>query len=206
MNRDPRKQHGERDCTQHAIESSTIWERVDFRQRQLYGRDVPDSPTPPTPAPAADPAAGVDPERQRMAALVRAVTLIATEVAFAGVFAYVMYETWGAPDKQPPTISGPVEGVAGALAVALAAGFAGVLGTHPSAGTNGLKWFTKANVLSTEFILFIGVFLYMTVGAACGLTYLANTDESPGLLRTVSVAFGGYVIAYIGSAYRQLST
>lgn len=167
---------------------------------------VPDAPTPPAPpAAGADPAAGGDADRQRMAALVRAVTLIATEVAFAGVFAYVIYVTWGASDGKTPVIAGPVEGVAGALAVALAAGFAGVLGTHPAPGTNGLKWFKKENLVSTEFILFIGVFLYMTVGAACGLTYLANNDESPALLRTVSVAFGGYVIAYIGSVYKQLS-
>jgi hypothetical protein len=60
-------------------------------------------------------------------------------------------------------------------------------------------------LLNTELILFAGVFVYMAVGAACGLTYLANVGETPGLLRTVAVAFGGYVIAYIGAAYKQVS-
>ena|SRR5437764_7807704 len=142
--------------------------------------------------------------RDQLAALIRAVTLIASEVAFAGLFAYVIYVTWSAPSGSAPTISGPVQGAAAALAVAIAAGYSASLGMHTQRGTKALEWFTKEN-LRADWILALGVFVYMAVGAACGLTYLANTDETPGLLRTVAVAFGGYVIAYIGTAYRQLS-
>lgn len=102
-----------------------------------------------------------DIDRQRLAALVRAVTLVASEIGFAGLFAYAIYETWEAQGGQRPAISAPVESAAAALAVALAAG--------------------------------------------CGLTYLANVDETPGLVKTVAIAFGGYVIAYVGAAYSQLS-
>jgi hypothetical protein len=142
--------------------------------------------------------------RDQLAALIRAVTLIASKVAFAGLFAYVVYATWSAPAGSPPTISGPVQGAAAAPAVALAAGYSAALGMHAQPGTKALEWFTKEN-LRADWILALGVFVYIAVGAACGLTYLANTDETPGLLRTVAVAFGGYVIAYIGTAYRQLS-
>jgi hypothetical protein len=142
--------------------------------------------------------------RDQLAALIRAVTLIASEIAFAGLFAYVIYVTWTAPSGMPPTISGPVEGAAAALAVALAAGYSAALGMHAQPGAKALDWFTKTN-LRADWILALGVFVYMAVGAAAGLTYLANTDETPSLLRTVAVAFGGYVIAYLGTAYRQLS-
>jgi hypothetical protein len=144
-------------------------------------------------------------ERQQLAAFVRALTLVASEIAFAGLFAYVLYETWHAPGGKPPTIAGPIEGAAAALAVALAAGFSGALGMQPTAGVRALDLFKNKGLFNTELILFVGIFVYMAVGAACGLTYLANVDETPGLLRTVAVAFGGYVIAYIGAAYKQLN-
>ena len=149
-------------------------------------------------------AAQNDVSRQQLTALVRAVTLFGSEVAFAGLFAYVIYETWDANSGKPPDISKPVEGAAAALVVALAVGYAGALGVQPQPGTRAVAWFSKWPSL-TELLLFLGVFLYMLVGAACGLTYLANVEEAPGLIKTVAIAFGGYVIAYIGAAYRQLS-
>jgi hypothetical protein len=146
-----------------------------------------------------------DPNRQKLAAFVRAVTVAGAEVAFAGLFAYILYETWGAVADQPPSISGPVQGAAGALAVALAAGYAGALGMPPASGKDAFAWFASGTRNWPEFFLLLGVLLYMFVGAACGLTYLANVDETPSILKTVSIAFGGYVIAYLGTAYKQLS-
>jgi hypothetical protein len=144
-----------------------------------------------------------DAARQALAALVRATTLFASEIAFAGLFAYLMYETWNAHSGAPPEISKPVVGAAGALAVALAAGYAGALGLNPQPGVRAFSWFSQKNFKASG-LLFLGVFTYMTVGAACGLTYLANVDETPGIIKTVAVAFGGYVIAYIGAAYKQI--
>jgi hypothetical protein len=144
-----------------------------------------------------------DDARQALAALVRATTLFASEIAFAGLFAYLMYETWNAQAGTPPTISKPIQGAAGALAVALAAGYAGTLGLQPKSGTRALGWFNWKN-LRDSGLLFLGVFTYMAVGAACGLTYLANVDETPGIIKTVAIAFGGYVIAYLGAAYKQI--
>ncbi|HUJ54982.1 MAG TPA: hypothetical protein VLW49_03230 [Gaiellaceae bacterium] len=153
-------------------------------------------------SPPVDPA---DAERQELAAFIRVLTLVASEIAFAGLFAYVMYVTWNAAAGKPPDISAPVQGTAAALAVALAAGFSNVLGMQPKAGVRALDVLAVLRGSATDLALFSGVFIYMAVGAACGLTYLANTDETPGLLRTVAIAFGGYVIAYIGTAYKQLS-
>lgn len=58
---------------------------------------------------------------------------------------------------------------------------------------------------SLRNLLSLGVLLYMLAGAALGLTYLWNVKESPGVVKTISVAFGGYVIAYIGKAYKDYS-
>jgi hypothetical protein len=146
-----------------------------------------------------------DVERQRLAALVRASTLFASEIAFAGLFAYILFQTWDATSGQEPEISTPVASAAGALAVALAAGYAGALGMTPTPGVHAMQWFNKKNLFSTEALVLIGVFLYMAIGAACGLTYLAKVEEAPGIVKTVAVAFGGYAIAYIGAAYRQVS-
>jgi len=85
------------------------------------------------------------------------------------------------------------------------AGYASALGLQPRAGTSAMAWLTKKNLGSGEFFVFMGVLVYMAVGAACGLIYLANVDETPGLVKRVAIAFGGYVIAYLGAAYRQLS-
>jgi hypothetical protein len=146
-----------------------------------------------------------DPTREKLAALVRAVTLAGAEVAFAGLFAYIIYLTWDASAQQPPSISGPIQGAAAALAVALAAGYAAALGMQPASGSTAFAWIREGGLKTSDFWLFLGVLLYMAVGAACGLTYLANVDETPSLLKTVSIAFGGYVIAYLGTAYKQLS-
>ena len=142
-----------------------------------------------------------------LAALLRAVTLLGSDIAFAGLFAYLIYVTWDATPGNPPAVTGPVVGAAAALAVVLAAAFAGELGSAAGGGLgiNPFKPGTWKSLTTTTSILFAGIFLYMAVGAACGLTYLANADETPSILKTVAVAFGGYVIAYLGAAYKQLT-
>src|SRR5262245_62980699 len=60
-------------------------------------------------------------------------------------------------------------------------------------------------VLTQNNLLGAGVLSYMAAGAALGVTYLANQNESPGIVKTIAVAFGGYVIAYIGTAYKNRS-
>jgi hypothetical protein len=154
-----------------------------------------DPPNPPT----------AEERRERVAALVRAITAAGAEIAFMGLFAYIIHETWAAPSGHPPSISGPVAASAAALAVALAAGYASALGVQISSKTTALQFFTKGHFWSAESFILLGALVYMVIGAACGLTYLANVHETPTILKTVSIAFGGYVIAYLGTAYRQSS-
>jgi hypothetical protein len=50
-------------------------------------------------------------------------------------------------------------------------------------------------------VLGAGVILYMVAGVLLGGTYVVREVESPGVVKAIAVAFGGYVIAYVGKAY-----
>jgi hypothetical protein len=59
-------------------------------------------------------------------------------------------------------------------------------------------------LLRERGLLLFGVGLYMIVGFATAATYGVMEAETPGILRTFAVAFGGYVIAYLGAAFRRV--
>lgn len=80
------------------------------------------------------------------------------------------------------SISKPIESSAGALAVALG---------QPRPRAKALNFFKREILLSTQLLLFIGNFVYLAVGGACGLTYVTNVGEVPGLLKIVVLGFGG---------------
>ena len=131
-------------------------------------------------------------------------TLAGAELAYLGVTVYLMWITWHASSGQPPHVSDGVVGVAGALAAAFGIGYASLLGVTPQQtrgeGTTP-SWFDRTFTLNN--LLGAGVFAYMIVGAALGITYIGNQSESPGVVKTIAVAFGGYVIAYIGQVYKN---
>lgn len=149
--------------------------------------------------------------------IVRALTLVGALVAYAGLAAYVISETWDA--STTPTISDVRTAALGALAVALGAGYAAVLGipakplkTAKDDQGNAVTW-AKAKAwakvkawfqrISEHALLVTGVILYLVVGAAMCVTYAFNESESPPIVKTIAVGFGGYVIAYIGAAYQK---
>jgi hypothetical protein len=142
----------------------------------------------------------MDSTEAEVAAAIRALTLFGANLAFAALFAYILYETWSGAG--PDAITKPVESAAAALAVALGAGYALMLGTGNGGAVR--EGFSVAMTAMTS-IKVLGVVLYMAVGTACGVTYLVHDPQAPGIVKTVAVAFGGYVLAYIGAAYRQFS-
>jgi hypothetical protein len=86
----------------------------------------------------------------------------------------------------------------------LGAGYALTLGVPgPEAGIAG--WRGVGQLVRARPLLFVGVFVYMFAGFAVCVTYAVHEGETPDVLKTIAVAFGGYVIAYLGTAYRQLS-
>lgn len=46
-----------------------------------------------------------------------------------------------------------------------------------------------------------GIWVYAVVGSAVAITYVVNQNETPGTIKALAVAFGGYVIALVTAAY-----
>jgi hypothetical protein len=143
-----------------------------------------------------------------VAGLVRSVTLIAVEAAFLALVFSFVWRTFAAKSGSPPNLADVQVSAAGALAVALGAGYAVTLGVPPSDAGFPEKDKELPDLIKEVFTerlwLSVGVFAYMIAGFAACVAYGMNEAETPSVLRTIAVGFGGYVIAYIGMAYRQL--
>lgn len=140
-------------------------------------------------------------------------TLAGAEAAYLGLMVYLVVRTLHSPHLKVANVSDAVAATTGTLAAAFAVGYATVLGVPPkdptqerldaSGSVKLLRWLGAQ--FSLRNLLALGVFLYMAAGAALGATYLTHTVEAPGVVKTVAVAFGGYVAAYIGKAYKDYS-
>jgi hypothetical protein len=160
----------------------------------------------PEPTPPSDPALPV--------LAIRALTLLAAELAFVGLFVYFVVATWQASGSAP-SFSAVQVSAGSALAVALGGGYALFLGVEPKGAAlqewNTLRtegfwtrfWKFLQYLFTIRPVLVLGVLTYFAVCVTICITYAFNEAETPGVLRTVAVAFGGYVIAYIGTAFRQ---
>jgi hypothetical protein len=145
---------------------------------------------------------------------VRNITVLAALVAYVGLALYVVWETWDAKAGAPPEVPGVQAAALGALAVALGAGYAVILGVPPKTAEQlGLlnesgwkrfwKWITTAS--TGVRLLGLGALAYLFIGMAIAATYAFNEKETPTVLSTIAVGFGGYVIAYLGAAYQKLA-
>jgi hypothetical protein len=138
-------------------------------------------------------------------------TLFGAELGYLGLVSYLIFISWDSKSGVVPGVSDGIIGVVGALATAFGLGYASVLGVQPPSKEppqlqGGVvrrlfQWLDA--VLTVSNLLGAGILFYMLAGTALGVTYLANQNESPGVVRTIAVAFGGYVIAYIGKAYQN---
>lgn len=139
---------------------------------------------------------------------------------FVVLFADIVAQIWSANGTKP-TID-PIEmGAAAALAGVLGAAFAVYIGVPSSPDTtnealradlksNPGSWATRLRrVLSLEsggensasWPLTAGIWVYAIVATAVAVTYVANPAETPDEVRSLALAFGGYVIAMIYAAY-----
>jgi hypothetical protein len=134
--------------------------------------------------------------------LVRVTTLVVAELVFFALILKFAWETWDAKANTPPDLPGVQVSAAGALAVAFGAGYAAFLGVPAQT----VRFTIRAIALLTEkTFAVLGVGLYMVAGFIVCFTYGLHENETPAVLRTFAVAFGGYVIAFVGSAMRQIS-
>jgi vacuolar-type H+-ATPase subunit I/STV1 len=141
-------------------------------------------------------------------------TLLGAEAAYVGLAVYLAWITFAAADGQAPDVPNAIAGAAGALATAFGVGYATVIdnqaahvdsaalvaGSDPSAFSRFVNAIGSA--LSIKRLLGVGVILYMLASMLIGVAYVTNSAESPGIVRTIAVAFGGYVIGFVGIAYK----
>jgi hypothetical protein len=158
--------------------------------------------------------------------VLKGILLYAAIFTFVGFYAYFIVKISTASGGAPPTFDATMVSAAAALAGVLGSAFAVVIGvpTDPNSTNDQLRTamdeaetgprttqrvVALRRVLSLEpshvekpsWPLTVGIWAYATVGAAVAVTYFLNQDETPDALRTLAVAFGGYVIALVTMAY-----
>ena len=148
--------------------------------------------------------------RDRLAGAIGVLLIAGAELTYLGLAIYLVITTKQSQHLKTPNVSGVVVGMTGALAGAFGAGFAALLGVPAATTTREVEGRGVANVwrwvvsaLTANNVIAIGVLTYLCVGAALGLTYLIWEVESPGIVKTIAIAFGGYVIAYVGKAVSE---
>jgi hypothetical protein len=183
---------------------------------------VSTSPTTPVvaEAAAADRIAGLS--------ILKGLVLYGATLTFAGLYAYFMTEIAIASDETPPDLDTAMVSAAAALAGVLGSAFALYIGVPTNAGevneglqtslqeAKGKAWHSKARFLaatrrilslepggrsSASFPLTFGIWIYALVASAVAVIYLLNRSETPEAIRTLALAFGGYVIAFVTTAY-----
>jgi hypothetical protein len=181
---------------------------------------TPASGTPPPPPPIAAPGGAVGGDRSTLVddpfkTAVRNLTVLIALVAYVGLALYIVVQTWDARGGTAPTVPNVQAAALGALAVALGAGYAVILGVAPktrqelgiaeddSAFRAFWKWLTAAS--AGTWLLGLGALAYLFVGVVISATYAFNEQETPTVLSTIAVGFGGYVIAYLGAAYQKMA-
>ncbi|HEY7622148.1 MAG TPA: hypothetical protein VH834_20425 [Solirubrobacteraceae bacterium] len=153
--------------------------------------------------------------------------IYAATLTFAGFYTYFMVEIFYATGK-PPTFDPAMVSASAALAGVLGSAFALVIGlpTDKSSVNPGIQeaidnaakpkekivpWLRKIfsyeprNAQSSSWPMTFGIWAYAFVASAVAVTYFLNPNETPDAIKTLAVAFAGYVIALLTSAYR-LST
>ena len=150
-------------------------------------------------------------------------------LTFVGFYAYFIAKIFAAAAGKPPSFDATMVSAAAALAGVLGSAFALVIGvpTNPTSTNEDLKKaidalagsgegarpstvvVTLRKIFSLEpsdehkasWPLTIGIWAYAVVGSAVAVTYFLNQNETPDAIKTLALAFGGYVIALVTAAY-----
>jgi hypothetical protein len=143
-------------------------------------------------------------DRTKLGAAIGLVLVVGAEFMYLALVIYLVVATFQSEHLKQATINGAVVGATGALAGIFGTAFAALLGVDVGprelAGKDTL-WLKVRSMFTLNNVLGAGVILYMVAGVLLGGTYVIREVESPGVVKAVAVAFGGYVIAYVGKAY-----
>lgn len=154
--------------------------------------------------------------------------LYGATLAFAGLYAYFIAKILAASSGHPPKLDTALVTAAAGLAGVLGSGFALEIGspTAEHATNPALKTAVAAarkrkgsprkraltrlrQALSLEPALTdaaswpktFGIWVYAVVASAVAVTYVLNQHETPSAIKALAVAFAGYVISLISTAY-----
>lgn len=158
-------------------------------------------------------------------AVLKGLILYAAVFAFAALYIYFIVNIFQASPGKPPSFDGTLVSAAAALAGVLGSAFALAIGVptatgetnsalhaalaapNPTRAGNALSqlWrllsIAPASTQSASWPKTLGVWVYAVVGSAVTITYIANQNETPASIKALAVAFGGYVIALVTTAY-----
>ncbi len=152
--------------------------------------------------------------------------IYAATLTFAGFYIYFIVEIFVASGT-PPSFDPAMVSASAALAGVLGSAFALVIGlpTDKSSVNTAIQeaidnaakprqkivpWlrtilsYEPRNAKSSSWPMTFGIWAYAMVASAVAVTYCLNQNETPDTIKTLAVAFAGYVIALLNSVY-QLS-
>jgi hypothetical protein len=180
---------------------------------------IPPVVNPPAPAPP-----GI---ASRIAGLpvLKGAVLYGATLTFAALYADFMANIFSATDGTPPVFDAALVTTAAALAGILGSAFALAIGVPTTdASTNshlGIKDGKKPKTAREKLVVLIrkifsidpsavdkaswpmtfGVWAYAIVGTAVAITYVLNPGETPEAIKALAVAFAGYAVALVTTAY-----
>lgn len=156
--------------------------------------------------------------------VLKGLVLYGAVFSFASLYIYFIVKIFQAQAGKPPTFDGTLVSAAAALAGVLGSAFALQVGTTTDrGGTNAaldtalrgssgstdraLAWLRIVLSLeprdtnSASWPKTFGIWAYAMVGAAVTITYVCNQNETPPSIKALALAFGGYVITLVTTAY-----
>jgi hypothetical protein len=158
----------------------------------------------------------------------KGIILYGATLTFAALYAYFITRIFGAKPGHPPKLDGVMVSTAAALAGVLGSAFALEIGTSPAQGninralgkdlrpvdagsSTSAQWakarirqvfsLEPADTSRASWPKTFGIWLYALVATGVALTYILNQNETPAAIKALAVAFAGYVIALVNSAY-----
>jgi hypothetical protein len=157
--------------------------------------------------------------------VLKGLILYTAVLAFAALYTYFIVEIFAARAGSPPSFNATLVDAAAALAGVLGSAFALAVGvTTDTSETNtalhaaltarqpsrkqkaatrlrSLLSITPSNAQAVSWPKTLGIWAYALVGSAVAITYVTHQNETPSSIKALAVAFGGYVIALVTTAY-----
>ena len=158
--------------------------------------------------------------------VLKGLILYGAVATFVALYADFMVRIWGASGK-PPAVESALISAAAALAGVLGSAFALEIGTTTDANSTNQSLATaleeaKGGPLREKALVRVrqalsidparadaaswpktfGIWAYAVVAGAVAVTYVFNQTETPSAIKALAVAFGGYVVALVTSAYK----